>query len=100
MAPSDMSRAEAEAVMRIGLGGRPGRTYWTGECYESAGQAKSLLALKYRPEVRMEFRITNDPKLLRDRTLVAPDYDEPGGAAEYVTLEAVEVEVVSVDNLD
>lgn len=47
-----MSEAEAEAVGKTGLlrGGRPGRTYWTDRRYESAREAKSLLALRARPE--------------------------------------------------
>ncbi len=97
-----MSRAEAEAVARTGMlrGGRPGRTYWTDERYESSREAKRSLALKQRPQVRMEFRITNEPKLILAGARVRATGDEPGGGIEYVTLDAVEVEVIRVDPTD
>jgi len=97
-----MSRAEAEAVLRTGKlrGGRPGRTYWTEERCESAREAKRRLALATLPEVRLRFTITNEPHLRRAGDVVEPSEDEPGGGSEWVTLEAVEVEVLAVDNLE
>jgi hypothetical protein len=32
--------------------------------------------------------------------IVEPSNDEPGGGTEWMTLEAVEVEVIAVDNLE
>ena len=97
-----MSRAEAEAIRGTGLlrGGRPGRKYWTDASYQRVDEAKSLLALEYYPEVRLAFRITNNPALLREGTPVEPDNQEPGGGTEWMALDPVEVEVIAVDNLE
>ena len=97
-----MSRTEAEAVLSSGKlrGGRPGRTYWTEDRYESAGEAKRRLALATLPEVRMQFTITNSPHPRRAGDVVEPAGDEPGGGTEWMALEAVEVEVIAVDNLE
>jgi hypothetical protein len=97
-----MSRSEAEAVLRTGMlrGGRPGRTYWTEDRYETTGEAKRRLALAALPEVRMRFTIRNDPHLRRAGDTVESSDDEPGGGTEWMTLEAVEVEVIAVDNLE
>lgn len=81
-------------------GGRPGRTHWTEDHYESAREAKRRLALATLPEVRMEFTITNSPHIRRMGDVVEPVDDEPGGGTEWMTLEAVEVEVIAVDNLE
>lgn len=92
----------AEAIRATGFlrGKRPGETYWTDEWYESAEEAKQLLALKVRPGVRIEFRILNESELLRDGDRVEPGEDEPGGGTEWMTLEPVEVEVIEVEPLD
>lgn len=97
-----MSQAEADAVRSTDLlrGGRPGRKYWTDARYQDMGEAKALLALEYYSEVRLAFRITNNPELLRDGTLVEPDNQEPGGGTEWMALDPVEVEVIAVDNLE
>lgn len=97
-----MSRAEAEAVLATGKlrGGRPGRTYWTEDRYEGSGLAKARLALEMQPEVRMEFRIRNDPRVRRAGDRVKPISGEAGGGTEWMTPEVVEVEVISVDNLE
>lgn len=97
-----MSRAEAEAVERTGFlkGGRPGRTYWTDEYFERAEEAQGRLALKLRPQVRLAFRITNDPKLVLEGTRVRPKDEQAGGGTEWMTIERVEVEVIGVDNLE
>lgn len=97
-----MSSAEAEAVQRTGLlrGGRPGRTYWTTDLYDSAERAKSRLALEYEPEVRLEFKITNEPELGLENATVEPDEEEPGGGTEYMSEQNVEVEVRGIDNLE
>lgn len=97
-----MSRAEAEAVLSTGKlrGGRPGRTYWTEDRYESSEEAKRRLALARLPEVRMQFTIKNDPHLRRAGDIVEPSNGELGRGTEWMTLEAVEVEVIAVDNLE
>ncbi len=53
--------------------------------------------MKQRPQVRTEFRITNEPRLILDGARVKAIDDEPGGGIEYMTLDAVEVEVIRVD---
>ena len=97
-----MSRAELQAVEETGMlrGGLPGRTYWTTDFYASAREAKSRLALNRSPEIRIEFRITNEPPLARAAGLVEPFMAESGGGREYMTTEQVTVEVIRVDNLD
>jgi len=97
-----MSRAESEAVEQSGLlrGGRPGRTYWTTDRYESAREAMGRLALENEPEIRLEFRITNEPELAVEGATVAPDEAEPGRGTEYMSEQSVEVEVGRVDYLE
>lgn len=97
-----MGRDELLAVRESGMlrGGNPGPTYWSTELYTSAQQAKSSLALPRAPEVRVEFRITNEPALKREAARVSPSMGEPGGGTEYMTTERVHVEVIQVDNLD
>lgn len=97
-----MSRAELRAVEETGMlrGRLPGRTYWTTDLYTTTRQAKSHLALSTLPEVRVEFRITNEPVLRRAADTVEPSMGEPGGGSEYMTTEKVSVEVIRIDNLD
>lgn len=97
-----MSRAELTAIEESGMlrGGIQGRTHWTTDFYESAGEAKSKLALRSTPEVRVQFRIRNEPHLRRQGDPVDPSMGEPGGGSEYMTADKVYVEVIRVDNLD
>lgn len=100
-----MSRDEAEAVGEPGdtgllRDGRPGQTHWTSNRYESVGEAKSYLALKTDPEVRMKFTILTWPsRLLKRATTVTPTEGEAGGGVEWMTDEIVEVRVEDVDDL-
>jgi hypothetical protein len=97
-----MSLAEAEAVRRTRLlrGGRAGETFWTDARYEDADEAKSLLSLADRPEVRLTFTIMGEPTLMLDGTVVDPAYGEPGGGTEWMTFDRVRVEVIAVDYLE
>ncbi len=97
-----MSRAELQAVEQSGMlrGGVRGRTYWSTDFYEGAGEAKRRLALGRAPEIRIEFKITNEPLLRREGDLVDASMGEPGGGTEYMSTEQVHVEVIRVDNLD
>lgn len=100
-----MSRAELEAVQKTGRlrGGRGAgfeETYWTDEFFTSALEAKSRLALLRPPEVRVAFRIINAPTLLFEGAEVRPGAGEPGGGTEWMSLDAVEVEVRDIENLD
>lgn len=93
-----MSRSEAEAVRETGRlrGGWPGETYWTDEVYTSAEHAQQRLALSERPEVRMEFRIRNNPRLEIDAGRVEPAHGREGEGREYMSEDPVEVEVIDV----
>ncbi len=93
-----MSRAEAEAVQRTGIlrGGREGETFFTDSRFRSADRAQDRLSLPQRPEVQMEFRITNSPTISRNGTRVDPSYDGRGGGREYMTTDPVEVEIFNV----
>lgn len=97
-----MSEDELLVIQQNGMlrGGNPGPTYWSTDLYTSATQAKSRLALPRAPEVRVEFRIKNEPALKREADPVAASMVEPGGGTEYMTTERVHVEVIQVDNLD
>ncbi len=97
-----MSRAELRAIEETSMlrGGIRGRTHWSTDRYATAREAKSRLALGRLPEIRVEFRITNEPHLIREGDAVEPAMEEPGGGTEYLTTEQVYVEVVRVDNLE
>lgn len=97
-----MSRAELRAIEETGMlrGGIGGRTYWSTDLYETAGEAKRRLALGRTPEVRVQFRITNEPRLRRQGDPVDPSMGEPGGGSEYMSTDRVQVEVIQVGDLD
>ena len=48
----------------------------------------------------MRFTIRNSPYIRRTGDVGEPAGDEPGGGTEWMALEAVEVEVIAVDNLE
>ena len=93
-----MSQAEANSVKRSGLlrGGRPGETYWTDSRFTSAARARNGLSLPDTPDVRMEFRLRNEPSLSRAGTRVTPRYGGGGGGREYMSIQPVAVEVINV----
>lgn len=93
----NMSKAEYEAVKATGLlrGGRPGETYFTDQRFRSAEQAKDRLSLEQKPEVQVQFRVTSDPKLVRGGTRVKAANGGRGGGREYMTGDAVKVEVIN-----
>ena len=49
-----------------------------------------------KPEIQMEFKIKNKPKLERKGTKVDPKYGQPGRGKEFMTRDPVEVEVINV----
>jgi len=93
-----MSRAEADAIRETGLlrGGRAGETFWTDSRFTSAARAQSRLSLGSAPEVRMEFRLKNNPALERAGTRVQPANGGTGLGREYSTFDRVEVEIINV----
>ena len=64
--------------------------------YKTAKRAKNRLSLEKKPEVQMEFKVKNTPKLERNGTKVTPRYGGEGKGKEFMTLEQVEVEVINV----
>lgn len=97
-----MSEAEAKAVRETGFlrGGNPGEVFFTKDYYKNALLAKSRLALGDTPQVRMRFRIVNDPHFTKQGAPVRSGNGEPGGGTEYETPDRVEAEVIAVDNLE
>ncbi len=95
-----MSRAEADAVLETGKlrGGWEGETYFTDSRFGSADKAQDRLSLPSRPEVQMEFRIKNNPSMVRDGARVDPANGGGGGGREYMTTDPVEVEVINVQS--
>lgn len=96
-----MSQAEANAVRETGLlrGGRSGETFWTDSRFTSAARAENRLSLETKPEVRMEFRLINNPLLERNGTRVQSANGGAGGGREYMSLNPVGVEVINVQPL-
>lgn len=93
-----MSKAEAEAVKQTGKlrGGNPGETFFTDSRFRSGARAQDRLSLPQRPEVQMEFRIKNNPTLLKKGTRVTPDYGRRGGGREFMTTDPVRVGVINI----
>lgn len=94
----NMSKAEAAAIEKEKMlrGGLPGDTFFTDSRFRSADRAKDRLSLSTRPEVQMEFRITNQPELIRNGTRVNPKYGGRGGGREFMTQDQVQVEIINV----
>ena len=93
-----MSRAEADAVTDTGIlrGGRPGDTFFTDSRFRTASRAQNRLSLPSTPEVQMEFKLTNNPNMIRNGTRVTPAYGGIGGGREFMTTDPVSVEVINV----
>jgi hypothetical protein len=97
-----MSEAELKAVQETGLlrGGRPGETYFTTNKFRRAISAMRRLSLKHKPEVRVDFEITNSPTIFGPRP-VMPHYGQPGGGIEYWTVnDPVQVRILRVLHLE
>jgi hypothetical protein len=95
-----MTDGELNAVKETGMlrGGREGTTYLTDAKFISANTAKSRLALPTAPEYRMEFRITNSPKVQGGNT-VKSAYGEIGGGREYFTDDIVNIKIINYQKL-
>lgn len=97
----NMSRAEAKAVKDTGKlrGGNPGDTFFTDQRFRTGdrgARAQDRLSLPQRPEVQVEFRITNNPSLQRNATRVTPANGGRGGGREFMTTDPVQVEIINV----
>lgn len=60
-----ISEGELQAIEETGLlrGGRPGKTFFTTDVYETSREATSRLSLKISPEYRVDFEILNRPSI-------------------------------------
>ena len=94
----NMDQTEMQAVVNSGKlrGGNPGVTFFTDEYYESAEEAQDKLSLPMKPEVQLGFIVKNDPLMLRNGSIVDPLFGGHGGGREYMTMDVVQVEVLSV----
>jgi hypothetical protein len=87
-----MSKAELQAVQETGKlrGGRRGETYFTVNRYRTVRSAMRYLSLPNPPEVRLDFKILNQPRIYGPR-VVEPKYGQPGGGTELWTVKTKEV---------
>jgi len=93
-----VGKEEIAAIEQTGLlrGGRPGETYFTIDRYLSKNSATQRLALKHRPEYRVEFEIINQPSIVGPER-VAPSL-KPfrwGWGIQYWTRDSVQVRILS-----
>jgi hypothetical protein len=97
-----MSKAELRAVQETGKlrGGRPGETYFTANRYRTVRSAMRYLSLPNPPEVRLDFKILNQPRIYGPR-VAEPKYGQPGGGTELWTDdEAVLVRIIRIVELE
>jgi len=102
-----VSEGELRAIDETGLlrGGREGDTFFTTSKYRIAENAQSKLALPSKPEYRVDFRMTNSPRINGPR-VVEPKftnykgYPNKGGGIEYWTPDKVRVKVYRVTKLE
>jgi hypothetical protein len=96
-----VTESEIKAIKETGMlrGGRPGETFFTKDIYKIGAHAQERLALPNTPTYRIEFRITNNPNLLRNGTKVKPDFSQPGKGAEFMTTDPVHVDLINIQPL-
>ncbi len=95
-----MSKAELKAIKESDgagflRGGRAGETYFTKDLYKSAAKAAQRLGLVSTPELRVEFKIQNNPTILKNGTKVLPLNGLSGGGAEFMTLDPVKIRLIN-----
>jgi hypothetical protein len=101
-----MSKAELRAVQETGKlrGGRRGETYFTVNRYRTVRSAMRYLSLPNPPEVRLDFKILNQPRIYGPG-VVEPKYGQPGGGTELwvdvkTSKEAVLVRIIRIVELE
>ncbi len=79
------SNAELKAIKETGIlrGGIPGRSYFTTDKYTTSAEAQERLSLGTLPEVRIEFSITNSPKIFGPSIVQADKIGHLGKGIEY-----------------
>jgi hypothetical protein len=92
-----MAEGELKAIQNTGLlrGGRAGETFFTKDVYKSAAKASQRLGLENTPSLRVEFKILNNPTLLRNGTKVRPLKNLSAGGAEFMTTDPVRVRLIN-----
>ncbi len=90
-----MTKSEAKAVKNTGYlrGGREGETFFTTNKYQKARTVKSKLSLEDAPEVRMDFKIKNQPNINEPR-IADPKYNETGGGIELFSKDKIKVDII------
>lgn len=96
-----MTNGEIQAIKETGMlrGGNPGDTFFTKDVYKSASKAQKRLSLPTQPTHRVEFEVTNNPKLLRYGSKVKPDYSQTGGGAEFMSSSPIRVDIINAQPL-
>lgn len=94
----NMDQSELQAVLSSSKlrGGNPGATFFTDDYYESAEEAQDKLSLPMKPEIQLGFIVKNEPLMVRNGSVVDPLFGGHGGGREYLTMDVVEVEILSV----
>ena len=95
-----MSDKELEAVQESGKlrGGREGETYFTDKGYDTKLKVQSELSLPSKPDVIMEFQISNDINVIGPK-FVNPKYWQIGGGIEFFTNDQVLVKIKDIIKL-
>jgi hypothetical protein len=97
-----MSKAELQIVQETGKlrGGRRGETYFTVNRYRTVRSAMRYLSLPNPPEVRLDFKILNQPRIYGPR-VAEPKYGQPGGGTELWTVnQEVLVRIIRIVELE
>jgi hypothetical protein len=96
-----MSKAGLQVVQETGLlrSGRLGETYFTVNRYRTGRSAMRYLSLPNPPEVRLDFKVLNQPRTYGPR-VVEPKYGQLGGGTELWTVdEPVRVRILHIVEL-
>ena len=93
-----MTEGEITAIRNTGKlrGGNPGETFFTKDLYKSGTKAQERLALPTKPTHRVEFEISNNPKLQLNGTKVKSDFGQPGKGSEFMSTSPIEVDILNI----
>jgi len=92
-----MTEGELTAIQNTGFlrGGNPGKTYFTKDLYKSGAHAQQRLSLPTTPQLRVEFKILNNPSMKLNGAKVLPDFGMPGKGSEFMTIDPVRVRLIN-----
>jgi hypothetical protein len=96
-----MTQNELQATQKTELlrGGRSGETFFTKDVYKSQQKAQERLALPRTPTHRVEFKMLNNPAILRNGTKIRPNFGMRGGGSEFMTNDRVRVQIINWQSL-